>query len=645
MNILLCIGCNTYDDSASFDTLEGAETDAQQVFDELVRQPGIYDPASSALLLSPTLAEVEAVLRERLFGHPDLDVLTIFFAGHACVAQSSLYLAVKDTLADRLSISAIGMARVLGVIAEAKPRLANVVLDACQAAGSLYDLHSLLKPEVLGGSNGGAVVFLGACSADQYASEELDGGVATTALLRHVRGEVFLQSARPTLDLVEIGLAVSQEVSHASSGQQSPACWAVGLYGYGAFSPNPHHRPAEAHPAYAIDSLAPSSASGQVVARFSEELWEEHRRLRVDWSPTRVHALLHRIVSELAASEVARFVRGISRSLRLRASQADDALAESEVVALCAVLLLPHLDSPECGALARELLDEWASLSRKQAASLAADLRRDRFALLESGLGEFHYLPLKVSKLLGWLGAVSLVEPLLGSGPSPAVREAGEAIFRDYTGSAVAVADEQAAPIYLLTTGLWGQLAPTSVLALLRGYLQSAVRCGGNFLAKGAKPDDVVAYTSIRAGLAVPLTRKSIAHPSELLSVLLQCAEALGESELDFAMSVFDRRCINSFVPEKYEDFGQPTIAKGQNFTQQIGGGVWTLADVQTVVGSKIRTQAVLASGGLTSDGKALCVLAALLLEDRVPYFLELPKRVEPQPSAAPEPVGAPGRA
>lgn len=627
MSVLICIGCNDYDTSGALSKLYGAENDARRVFEALTVPGGMYDPKRSVLLLSPTLSEVLLALQGNLFDPPGVVAFTFFFAGHACVAQGSLHLALRDTRGDRLSTSSLGIARIFEMIAEARPRVSNIVVDACQAGGSHYDLHTLLKPDILGKSGGASVIFLGACMADQYATEDGSGGVATVSLLRHLLGEVKLQESRPTLDLVELGQAVSEDVAKASKGSQSPACWAVALAGYGAFSGNPHYRREGAHPSFAVESVAPTSLTGLAVAANSELLWEEHRKLCADWSPARTHRALCAVVSQSGndTKELTCFLRGISKSLRLRSLGADDLLAESDVTALVALQLLPRIGSEDGQRVARELLLEWLEIAKATLGRIRSLLREDKFLLLEGGLGEFHYAPLKFTELLGWLGAVALIEDTLGLRSTPDVGDAAAEIHGHYCRTALAISDEQAAGVYLMMAGLASRVSFVMLKDLVIRFAQSAVDCQGYFLTASASSEDIVAYTAIRAGMQVPIDSRSIARPSSLLAVVLQCAHAVRLNELDSAMRAFDGRWINSFVPSDYADFGQPMIANGLNNTQRIGFGAWTLADLDDCDGRKVRAQTLAASTHLPVEGRALCALAAHLLDDRVPYLFPLP--------------------
>ena len=209
MNALLCIGCDTYD---SLPSLAVAEKDAKAVFDLLSPKKGGDEQTISRLLLSPSLVLVQQALNAVFAPDKDVDAFTFFFAGHGAVRSGSFYLCVRDSAPDRLSTSAFPMIHLFSVVNELRPRQVNIIVDACQAGGSSFDLNQLTKSEVIGSSEASSISFLGACSSDQFAREGPEGGVLTREFTKCLTGELEVQTKTPFLDLVEIGLVVCDEV-------------------------------------------------------------------------------------------------------------------------------------------------------------------------------------------------------------------------------------------------------------------------------------------------------------------------------------------------------------------------------------------------------------------------------------------------
>ena len=105
MRVLFVIGCNFYEHAGQ---LEGAERDAQRIFDALIRPDvGEYDVIRSRLLLSPSYDAVRQALKDVLFADPQPQTFTLFFAGHGSVSAGAFYMWLKDSSPNGLSVSAI----------------------------------------------------------------------------------------------------------------------------------------------------------------------------------------------------------------------------------------------------------------------------------------------------------------------------------------------------------------------------------------------------------------------------------------------------------------------------------------------------------------------------------------------------------
>src|SRR5215213_9950976 len=204
--IIISIGCDKY---THLPPLQGAENDARRVYELMIEATGEYDATQSKLLLSPTLDELQNTFNSVLFTAPQIDVLTLFYAGHGVVKSGNYYLCLADTNADRLSTTGLPLVSLFAIISECYPQQVNIVIDACQAGGAMLDMSSFMKPEIIGEAQSLSISFLSACASNQYAYEENQAGVVTTELFSYLSGEKVLQDTRPFLDLIELGTAVS----------------------------------------------------------------------------------------------------------------------------------------------------------------------------------------------------------------------------------------------------------------------------------------------------------------------------------------------------------------------------------------------------------------------------------------------------
>jgi uncharacterized caspase-like protein len=211
MRILLSVGC---DDYLHVPRLNGAVKDAKAVFSALVgNQEHQYDVEHSKLLLSPNAEHFRKTLSETLYSNSDITVFTLFFAGHAAVFDETLYLALVDTLSDRIPATAIGFPEVLRTTTGARPKQANFILDACNAAGLSFDIGSILKRTIVGNSDTMGISFIASSAAEQSAGESEAGGKFTLEFAKTLRGDLFIQQARPFLNLAEIAQQIQTSAS------------------------------------------------------------------------------------------------------------------------------------------------------------------------------------------------------------------------------------------------------------------------------------------------------------------------------------------------------------------------------------------------------------------------------------------------
>lgn len=626
--LLLSIGCNRYEHLGA---LHGAEQDATNVFELLTGTEGDYDRDRSKLLLSPTHAELMAALDEVLFSNTPVDVFTIYFAGHGGVKQGNYYLCVADTDPDKLSTTGLALVNLFTMISERKPQQANVIMDACQSGGAMRDTASLMKPEIIGDINSMSISFLAACASSEYASEEAQGGVVTTEVLKFLTGREMIQDTKPYLDLVEVGLAVSDAVQQ-KGGDQTPVTWGLNLFGQSKFAKNPHFSPA-ARPEFPtfIESVVPASAAGEVIRKYSDALWDAYKHVTGELNHRRLVNLLSTACADLEnnGESCVPFIRGVATSLSTSASSSPDLFAESDAMACCALALLPFTGDAEKHALVRDFIRERALSIGQASTVLEQGLRTSRFALLnpERAPSDFFYLPIRVSKTLGWLASEIVIDGILGvddQRKNDSVRSLVESIAGNYRGVLVSMSDEQAPYIYLLAKACrlrgWDDLAS----AVLGPMFESFISVKGAVARVDLEPSKAYDYTVARAYGEPGHDLSSVAQPSQLLAALMLGGSLLSTSDdWDKRLILLDHKSTNIFLPDNYLDFGAEVIYQGVNYTFTIGHDVWTLADLSNLFDKNCRLSIENNETIWPPEVKALCVLASCLFPNRVPFFLE----------------------
>ena len=626
--LLLAVGCDTYD---HVESLDGAERDAKAVFQHLTAPVGDYDSGGSVLLLSPSVTAINAALSGLPFANRDIDTFTFFFAGHGGHKSGTYYLCAADSDPDRLSTTALAVGHLLSVITELRPRQANVIIDACQSGGAMLDSASLLRPDALGLGNPGSlsIAFLAACGPTEYAAETSNGGELTRRLIAYVGGEATLQTTRPAIDLIDLGRRVSADLS-AASREQIPVGWGINLTGEGRFARNPRFAPATeelAEVASVLSQRSPNDQTGEMLQRHAFALWTLHRELEQEVDVARLRSALLALITDLKESDtaVALTLRGLATSMRAAAVKSSDVFAEACVLFACAEPLLARVDDIVAAQVAQQLLDEAANALAQARRWLLANLPADRFCLLAdgNGLADLYFLPLRISRILGWLALGLELARLRGEPDSTAeseVREIAELLIRDYSTSMVPRSDAQAPSVLLFISTArsrgWVEASEIVAACYFCGFVEAHGIVSPPDLARADSFDFVV---GLAAGPEHVQPRLR-ANPTQFLSALLLCGVALTlDDDWDVELSALDHQSAYIFVPASYLRFGDTLVEEGQNFGFQIGRDVFTLSDFRAFMREQVLPASQSASAGLSSLAVSLALVASCLQPDRLP--------------------------
>jgi hypothetical protein len=637
--VLIAIGCDAYD---YLPALHGAESDAVAIKDTLAEPKGDYDAASSVLLLSPSVDEIIGALSSLPFGADDIESLTFFFAGHGGTKSGTYYLCARNTHPARLSTTGLAVTRLLSVIAEVKPLQANVLIDACQSGSAMLDSAALLRADALGLGNPGSlsIAFLAACALDEYASETSTGGELTQSVLSYVRGDETLQTTRPALDLIDLGRRVSASLSEKLP-DQVPVSWGMNLTGEGRFARNPHFAPSTKELAQAASALSSASLGDetrQALQSHAFALWREHRELEHETNITSLRKALGDLVSDLKGDKpaIAQVLRGLATSLRASAVSSADVFAESLVLYACAEPLLSILDDTSVAAIAQQLLEEAAYAQAQARRWLLKALNEDQFALLSDGnaLADLYFLPLRLSRILGWL-AVGIELGRLSGRPDPTadkeVEEIAQLVLRNYAPSLVARSDAQASFVLAFVEATrrrgWVELAEQVIGCYFTGFVQTE----GVIARPDLSGEDAFSFTVGLGNGPEHVEHRLRANPTQFASVLLICGTQLDlDNEWDPDLIHLDHHAGYVFVPDSFADFGAKSVEQGQNFGFQIGQDIWTLGDFRAFMQSKIAVALQSATRDLSPLGASLALVASCLQPDRLP--LHILDSLEPRP-------------
>lgn len=631
LRIVLAIGCNTYEASELLPTLKGAEQDASKIFRRLTLPDGDYDVEASMLLHSPTNSEVRVALAALPFDIDSVESLTIFFAGHGSSKSGSYYLCLKDSDPSRLSTSALSLSELLSVVAELRPLQANIIIDACESGSSMIDSASILRADALGiqSTESLGVAFLAACGATEAAYEVGDSGALTKRVLSYLSGEKILQTTRRHLDLIDLGRRVSEEMAKSNDGQV-PVTWGLNLIGEGRFAPNPAF---QGDTDSAKSSDAPLLLPGGVALSNVLEalhpnalrLWNLHAQIEDAFDIDFVLRELRHVAHELRdnPASLKETVRGLATSLRASAAKSSDSFAEPIVLAACAIQLLGSADSAAVSNLAKQLIEEFLQALGIARRSTLERLKEDRYALLGDidGIANLFYLPLRVSKLIGWL-SVGIELSWLDQDSRAIILEESkellELVLQEYTTALSTVSDEQAP--YLLVYVVAAQRAGWNeqLQHVLSCYFAGFVQNCGAVARPGATGDQAFALVNGLGRDPKAVDHLLKASPSQLLAVLLISGSRVELDDVwDIDLHMLDHQGAYVFVPGEYRDFGKRIIEHGTNAGFVIGRDVFTLQDVRTFETQSLEPLVQDASKTIDGTVSVLALLASCLMPDR----------------------------
>lgn len=625
MNVLLCIGCNVY---PVLGALHGAEKDATDVFNLLLREGEEYSRTSSQLLLSPTDSEVRNALKAAFPNGKEIEVVTFFFAGHAGIKAGSFYLCSRDSDPNRFSTTAFPIIDLFTMVNEFHPKQVNIVVDACESGGSSFDLNQLLKPEIVGSSEATRITFLGACSSDQLAGETQNGGNLTRELIRCLTGDQQIQTKWPFLDLIEIGGIVSKKV-HEKHPQQKPITWALNFFGDGQFARNPHFGLVGVEPDFPVGSEFTQTKVGRQIQLKSSALWNESRAIKEVFDPRRLLDLLKNVFRAVDGdgTDAIPFLRVLANTFSAQARESAELLAPQQCLATCALFLLPHIQSENAKAYARDALREVMAADLKIWQELLASINTDELALCNNidPMAELYYLPLRITKTLGWIGlgiVVGKLLPELADGNDAVRFELASRILERYESSFVAVSDAQAPFLYVFLKACLLKDKTELAERVAHLYFGSFAEKSGNVTRVETDGGTALTYMRTLGPIEHQPTDWRPANPSCLLSVLLLFGYKLGLNA-NWNLRALDRKSFGLYIPDNYLGFSEKIMEQGMNYTNRIGFGIWNVSEFNKEFERGMKASFPSNISNLPKEGAALCTVASLLFPDRLPLLLE----------------------
>ncbi|WP_063901746.1 caspase family protein [Burkholderia ubonensis] len=623
--VLLCIGCDKYENLGQ---LTGAENDAQDAYGIFTNPSfGDYPQEDARLLLSPDVATVNRTLIDLFRSRTAVDTFTLFFAGHGGVIRGTYYLALREADLAMMSTSALSLSAVFQTINDVAPAQCNIILDACQAGGLVSDLGALLKPELIGDANTSGVSIFASSAANQTADETDGSGVGTRALLDVIAGEKVVNTRSPFLDLIDAGRVASFEV--ASAGGQIPVVWGANLYGQSRFSRNPHYDGNQASAIHDMTRIVPISTAGRTISGAAQQIWRLYHAEPETITPKALQAMLQPVVDKLHADpqSATQFVQGVCTAIIAKLRGTSNSFAVVETIGTCISTLLAFAgDEGAVDAAICELVSELTLELTIALQDVLAHLEAKSDYLLVNSISDLFYLPLRLTRLLGWAGALlyfyeQLLQP--HESASTLVSRLATLLLENYPLSMTGMSDSETPYILVFANAALSHDMTEQAEMLIGMLFNSILSARGALASPSINPEDVLSYLHARITGNFGDCHGAIAQPCESLSLVLLLAARYGlAEECDGHLQTLDHLTHCIFLPDSHLEFAKPIIRNGRNHVFQIGHKVWQAADLVQRWREACVPQLEADVSIRHASVRIAATCAALVFPDRSPWFI-----------------------
>lgn len=585
---------------------------------------GQYDAVESVQLINPSKAEFMGALAQLSYD-PDIDTLTIFFAGHGVIIDSVYYLCCSDIELDRAAYSGLSLTELFQIIGNAKPRHTNIIIDACHAAGVVHDVQSLIKPNSLGPANSFGVSILAMSATDQYAHEAppcapVQGGYGTLSLLKCLKGETDCQVNKSHLSLDDISKAIDLKRD-----DQLPNFWSFNISGSPQFCLNKSARGSSTDSLISIP-IFEDFDNPTLPSAVSEDLWKCYLDSKIEVELRELQNCLERGLSALVEpNKQANFLIGLLDSFKARCALSDDGFAATQINAVFMFVGQKISDQDVADEVVEFMMGQLETSLELAVSNIHEGLKED-FYLVRGGGGhsEFFSLPIRITKIAAW----SLFYLDLSNDNSAETARRSKvcetilnALERDYCGSISLLSEEQAAYIITISSlakrhGLteWGE---RFIGSLYHDYFAH----GGRVARTGLALEDTYEFMKYRSIEEEVNFLRFSARPSELLFCLFAHYWNFDQLEVvRYDFSEIDGTHCTTYIPESYADFSDEVITNGGNLNFQIGHDVFTASDFDNFIRSYLSPAVYAASQPPDTMVHSIAVCTSLIYPDRVPW-------------------------
>lgn len=621
---LLSIGCDEYA-SETLSNLSSATNDAQGIYNCLVESEySIYDKDESKILKSPNASEVRSALEEILMANETPDVFTLFFAGHGGVATGTYYLCLNNTRTDRIEFSALSLSEIFRMMSSSGVKHVNLVIDACNTGGLVHDLTSIIKPEIIGAKGSFGIAILAAAASDEYAGEEEGQGLLTGNLINYINGKKRLGTNTEYLDLVAIGRQLSTEFIENSLAQ-TPSSWGINLYGPSLFAKNPFYNPIDAIGTYEFSYIPPASRLGQLIQGSKNEFWEALDNIDTSDGSTKLLESFQKLLANTSdINDVLALITGIGYRF-VDQVDATANLIKLELINVLLTVLMPYMGHEKADIEIDKLIESYNRFGGECLFDLQKQLDNDEYFLIYKEGSEFdilsnyYYLSIRISKVLGVLSQLILVNPKYLNIALAVI----DKIRGKYSKHLICICDSQSPYLYVFFKVFFRLGVADAAKPLLVSYIVDYLQSRGQVSRINIQPEKALTFI-LQRYTQDKIDIEHTANPAEMGTVLLLAASDYGVREdLDEKLHVLDRCSFHLFIPTNTHEFSQNLIVNGQNLVLRCGFDFWNVQEFEHICSKQI--EAYTHESSLDIDERTLfcCIASSFLQPNRLPVMLK----------------------
>jgi hypothetical protein len=321
------------------------------------------------------------------------------------------------------------------------------------------------------------------------------------------------------------------------------------------------------------------------------------------------------------------FLQTITNALAKNADSSIDPLISSQCLAASASVLLPisHHDSVRQHILT--VFEEILHNNNIFWTKLESDLDAGKEPLCSNYYphAELFHLPLRITKILGWLGWEIIAETLVPS----LQKQDNHFRFRiaskladKYAAAFAAVSDEQAPFLYLFSKACMLNHQEELLCPIVSAMYGSLSDRKGNVINSDADAKRIFCYLQSLNPNIPKYALWRPANPISLLTVLLLIGHKLALSSA-WTLRDLDRTSAGFYIPSDYLHFSEPIMQDGTNFIRRVGIDFWTARQFSQHFLSILERELKAQARSYHGETLALIALASIMFPNRLPLCLE----------------------